>query len=117
MKAIQEAKMKFRERYPKSTPSKYYELLPYLKFTGFPMCPWGGTYTQELSLTLPVQCSCNGDPTKEPDTPLTELKKNGFCDLEPEGETKTIVTKIIKYLKELAATPSKKEKNILKTKP
>ena len=101
MQTIEAAKQKFRAENPYSIPTKYSDLLPHLKFTGFPMCPWGGIYSNELSLTNKVECSVNGNPEKEPNTPRTNPKKNGYCDLEPEGKTITILTNIRTYLESL----------------
>lgn len=93
LETLEEAKKKFEQKYPGAKPLHYadiYKLLPH----GFPTCPWGGAYTNELNLDACAECSMNGNPKTEPDTPRTNPKQNGFCDLEPEGATRTIVTKI-----------------------
>jgi hypothetical protein len=105
LKTIEEAKKKFEQQYPGAKPLQYsdiYKLLP----SGFPACPWGGTYTNEIDLQACAECSMNGNPKTEPDTPRTNPKQNGFCDLEPEGATRTILTKI--WNKILQWTGSKK---------
>ena len=61
--------------------SRYSELLPYLPFTGFPMCPFGGRYENELDLDKPVACTLNGNPDYEPKTPGIPLARNGYMDL------------------------------------
>ena len=90
---IEEAKRRFEQAYPGSQPLQYSEISKLLP-SGFPSCPWGGTYSHEINLNLCTQCSMNGNPKTEPDTPRTNPKQNGFCDLEPEGPTRTILTKI-----------------------
>lgn len=78
-----------KEKYRKKTGQKrgkvdtYAELLPFLPFTGFPMCPWGGEYQDKLDLDKKVSCPCNGKPEYEPkNSPEgTNLMFNGYNDL------------------------------------
>jgi len=78
---IEDAKEKFRVSHPGGKPDMYSDLLAYLPFTGFPMCPWGGKYENELALDKKVTCSLNGDPVYEPSTPGVDLRRNGYMDL------------------------------------
>jgi hypothetical protein len=86
---IEEAKQKYRKAHGgSSSPRRYSELLPYLPFTGFPMCPWGGEFKHALDLNRPVECSLNGNPKYEPDTPGKNPLRNGYMDLA-EGRKAT----------------------------
>lgn len=95
LQIIENAKKKFKAVNPDTEVTRYSDLLPHIKYTGFPMCPWGGTYSNERSLKKPTACSCNGDPTKEPLTPQTNPMKNGYCDLYPQAPTQTVFTDIL----------------------
>jgi flagellar hook-associated protein FlgK len=86
---IEEAKQKFSKDFPGKKPDTYSELLAYIPFTGFPMCPYGGEYQNCLSLDQKTACTLNGDPQYEPETPGTDLKKNGFMDLAKKRDSVT----------------------------
>lgn len=86
---IEEAKKKYRAQ-SSGNPSRYSDLLPFLPFTGFPMCPWGGKYEHELDLDHPVTCTLNGDKNYEPATPGINPKRNGYMDLAVKRKTVTL---------------------------
>lgn len=86
---IEMAKEKFKKANPGKQPQLYIDLLPHLPFTGFPMCPWGGNYTNTLSLNKQVECSLNGNPNYEPNTPHLDPKKNGYMDLHQKRKAVT----------------------------
>jgi len=87
---IEEAKKKFAAEFPGRHPDTHSELLAYLPFTGFPMCPWGGEYNNKLTLDAVVTCSLNGNEEYEPETPGVDPLRNGYMDLAKEGEGVTI---------------------------
>jgi hypothetical protein len=83
---IEEAKQKFSKDFPHRSPDTHSELMAYLPFTGFPMCPWGGEYSNKLSLKEVVTCSLNGNKEYEPETPGVDPNFNGYMDLGQEPE-------------------------------
>jgi hypothetical protein len=86
---IEEAKQKFAKDFPHRNPDTHSELLAYIPFTGFPMCPYGGEFGNCLTLENKTTCSLNGDPEYEPNTPGVDLKRNGFMDLEKKRDSVT----------------------------
>lgn len=87
---IEEAKQKFTKDFPHSKPDTYSELLAYIPFTGFPMCPYGGEYDNCLSLDKKTSCTLNGNPEYEPNTPGVDLKRNGYMDVEKKRDSVTL---------------------------
>jgi hypothetical protein len=86
---IEEAKQKFAKDFPGRKPDAYSDLLAYIPFTGFPMCPYGGEYENCLSLEEKTSCNLNGNPQYEPNTPKLNAKRNGFMDLESKRNSVT----------------------------
>lgn len=84
MQLIEAAKAKYRKRYGGGVIQHYGDLLPFLPYTGFPMCPWGGEYSNTLNVGTPVTCSLNGQPDYEPMTPGLNPMANGYQDLAPK---------------------------------
>jgi hypothetical protein len=90
---IERGKEKYREATGRKTGKidTYAELLPYLEFTGFPVCPWGGEFEHKLDLDKKVESPFNGKPDYEPKvTPDgVNIMTNGYNDLGeiPEGVT------------------------------
>lgn len=79
---IEDAKNKFKAQFgPSATVTHYSDLLPFIPFTGFPMCPWGGEYEHKLDVNIPVSCPLNGLAEYEPDTPGRNPLRNGYQDL------------------------------------
>jgi hypothetical protein len=78
---IENAKAKYISKHGAAAIGHYSDLLPYLPFGGFPMCPWGGTYENMISTTEQVTCTKNGDPDCEPNTPGENPLANGYQDL------------------------------------
>jgi hypothetical protein len=88
LRMIETAKRKFQQTTPYRNADSYSDLLPFIPFTGFPMCPHGGKYVDELDVSKETRCTCNGVPEFEPDTPGVDPMKNGYNDLaQPAGKT------------------------------
>lgn len=83
---IEEAKQKFMRDFPGRSVDTYSELLAYIPFTGFPMCPYGGEYQNSLDISKKTTCTLNGNPEYEPNTPGVDPKKNGFMDVEKKRD-------------------------------
>jgi len=98
MELIEKAKKEFQTQYPNSRPLPL-DIIKILPTNGFPICPHGNQYLHQTDLTQPTACPQNGDPRVEPDTPRTDPERNGFCDLEEEAETRTILTRIVRWTK------------------
>jgi hypothetical protein len=90
MYLIEEAKRKFAAEFPGRNPDTHSELLAYLPFTGFPMCPWGGEFSNKLDIDTQVTCSLNGNKDYEPETPGVDLMANGYMDLAQDAQAITI---------------------------
>jgi hypothetical protein len=85
MADIEKAKAEFMRKNPGATPSSYADILPYLPYTGVPLCPLGGRYEHELDAHHLCTCSLNGNPSYEPPTTMDPLK-NGYHDLAVKRE-------------------------------
>ena len=94
LRMIENAKRKFQQTTPYRNADSYSDLLPFIPMPGFPMCPHGGKYYDELDVTKPTQCTFNGLPEYEPDTPGVDPKRNGYNDLAPvKGQDKGVSEK------------------------
>jgi hypothetical protein len=109
LQSIETAKLKFAEENPLGEPQTHTDILKYLPEGRFPTCPHGGSYSNTLSHSNQVKCSNNGNPKTEPTTPKTNPLLNGYCDLEKEAETQTIITKIQKIFKQFSGNQKEKK--------